>query len=119
MLIEVKNQAVLQQALDELCAFLLASNISSDLIFDSKLVACELLSNVLLHANGNAKLKGEIKNGFIELKVFSPVTFVFPQKRSCPEALAEHGRGLFLVDSVCGQRVYSEQDGIRVLIEIK
>ena len=119
MLIEVKNQAALQQALDELCAFLTAADLSADLVFDSKLVACELLSNVLIHANERAKLQGEIKDGFIELKVFSSTVFVFPEKRNCPSALSEHGRGLFLVDSVCGQRVYSEEDGVRVLIEIK
>ncbi|MBQ8296038.1 MAG: hypothetical protein IJX87_06370 [Clostridia bacterium] len=116
--LEVKDNATLKEALEALCAFLTARDIPSERIFDSKLVACELLGNVLRHADGNARLKGEIKDGFIELKVFSDVIFHLPETRLCADVFSEHGRGLFLVDSVCEKRVFAEQDGIRVLIEI-
>ncbi|MBQ8284010.1 MAG: ATP-binding protein [Clostridia bacterium] len=118
MFFDVENHATLQRAVNTLCEFLLAQNVSSDDIFDSKLVACELLGNVLRHANGKARLCGEIKDGFLELKILSDSPFYPLEKQPCAEVYSEHGRGLFLVRSVCEERVFVDEDGIRVLIKI-
>ncbi|MBE5739325.1 MAG: ATP-binding protein [Clostridiales bacterium] len=119
MIFEVKNYASLQEAVDLLCSFLLKEGVPSDSIFDSKLVAYELLGNVLKHADGKAKLHGSIVDGFVELKIYTETAFILPKEKLCPDTMAEHGRGLFLVNEVCEERFYSDEDGIRVQIRIK
>ncbi len=119
MIVDVKNYETMQGALEALCSFLRAHGVSSDCIFDSKLVACELLGNVLRHADGQAKLQGEIKDGFLELKILTAKVFPIIEKSVCVDVLSEHGRGLFLVQEVCEHRVFTEDDGVRVYIRIK
>lgn len=119
MVVEVKNYDTLQSALETLCAFLREQGISSDCIFDSKLVACELLGNVLRHSNGSARMQGEIKEGFLELKILSEKIFPIAECNACADVLSEHGRGLFLVREVCKQSIFNEADGVRVCIKIQ
>ena len=119
MIFEVKNYTTLQEAIESLCAYLEEQKVHADSIFDSKLVAYELLGNVLKHADGKAKLQGRIVDGFVELKIYSEQTFVLPKEKPCPEVTAEHGRGLFLVNTVCEERLFVEEDGLRVQIRIK
>ena len=118
MFFEIENHATLQQAVNTLCDFLVANDVPSDSVFDSKLVACELLGNVLRHAKGKAKLCGEIKDGFVELKILSDAPFYPSGQKLCAEVYSEHGRGLFLVHSVCEERVFADENGIRALIRI-
>ena len=119
MIFEVKNYTTLQEAIESLCAFLKEQNVHEDSIFDCKLVAYELLGNVLKHADGKAKLQGQIVDGFVELKIYSKNPFVLPTQKPCPDVTAEHGRGLFLVNTVCEERMFTEADGLRVQIKIK
>ena len=119
MIVDVKNYDTMQEALETLCSLLRASGASSDCIFDCKLVACELLGNVLRHADGNAKLEGNIKDGFLELKIITKTVFPITENNVCAEVMSEHGRGLFLVREVCKQRIFNEIDGVKVCIEIK
>lgn len=116
MTYEIINYATLRRAVDELCNFLFAQNVASDRVFDSKLVAYELLGNVLKHADGNAKLHFGLTPDFVELKITATELF-FPVKRdSCSDVYAESGRGLFLVDQVA-ERFITEDGGM--LIRIK
>lgn len=120
MFFKVENYATLQKAIDELCAFLSERNVHPDSLFDCKLVAMELLGNVLRHADGKADFYGEIKDGVIELKIVSKTVFPFPEKTTCAGVYSEHGRGLFLVKEVCGERIFNDKDGeIRAHILIK
>ena len=50
--------------------------------------------------------------------VLSSSPFYPKEKQPCAEVYSEHGRGLFLVRSVCEERVFVDEDGIRVLIKI-
>ncbi len=117
MVFEIKDYATLQTGIDALCTFLAQKNLPSDCIFDSKLVAYELLGNVLKHGDGKAILRCEIIEDFVELKICTNSVFELPKDKTCPDATAEHGRGLFLVDAVCEGRFYTQTDGIRVLIK--
>lgn len=119
MFFKVKNYATLQEALEGLCDFLVSQNVGQESIFDSKLVACELLGNVLKYAKGEAGLRGEIKEDFIELKVLSESFFALPDKIECSGLFAESGRGLFLVNTLCEEQVFAEKDGILARIRIK
>ena len=118
MFIEVKNYEALKEAMKQLCDFLAESDVPEDSVFDSKLVVSELVSNVLQHSDGVASLDGEIHGEFIELKVHSSVRFCPPEDSFCSDVLAESGRGLFIVDSVCTERSFTEDGSIKVLIKI-
>ena len=117
MFVEVKNLMALQDAMERLCEFLLQSEIPEGNVFDSKLVVSELIGNVLKHSEGIASLESEIKDGFIRIKINSTSAFTPPEKSVCSDVYAEHGRGLFLVDSVCIERIMTEEGGILVKIQ--
>ena len=119
MFFKVKDYATLQAALDGLSQFLSEENVGSESMFDGKLVACELLGNVLKYSEGEAGLRAEIKDGFIELKVLSETFFELPEKIVCSGLLAESGRGLFLVNTLCEGQLTAEKDGIVARIKIK
>ena len=116
---KVKDSSMLQEVLEELTKFLIHEGISNERVFDSKLVACELLGNVLRHTESETGLYGEIKDGHIELKVFSSMPFETPKKIVCSDVFSEHGRGLFLVNELCEGQIFSEMDGIRVRLKIE
>ena len=119
VVIKIKNTAALQEALIELTDFLESVGVSEEQIFDSKLVACELLSNVLRHTEGETGIQSEIKDGHIEMKILSETFFALPETIRCSGLFSEHGRGLFLVNELSEGNFFSEKDGIRVLLKIK
>jgi anti-sigma regulatory factor (Ser/Thr protein kinase) len=118
MFFKVKNYAALQEALSALCAFLDRAEIPKERVFDAKLVACELMSNALKYAGGETGLEGKIKDGGIELKIYSKQYFKLPKTVACADLFAEHGRGLYLVNEICKGEMKAEEDGIRVRIVI-
>lgn len=119
IVLKVPDAASLQGALERLKDFLIGNGISQECVFDSKLVACELLGNVLRHTDREAQLRGKIVGEFIELKVFSSEAFELPKEIVCSDVSCEHGRGLFLVQELCEGRIVSEPDGIVVKIRIE
>ena len=119
MLLKVNNYAALQAALDRMCEDLLAQGVTKDCVFDCKLVACELLGNALKHGEGEASLLAQIQEKTVILKVGSESPFVLPEKITCSHLLAESGRGLFLVDTLCEGQIFTEEDGIVAKIRIE
>lgn len=117
MIIEVKNYQSMHAAIADLCAFLQSQKVSENALFHSKLVASELLGNVLLHSGGSATLRGVLNNGFIELTVVSTVKYTPPEKSVRADVYAEHGRGLYLIDAVSVERWVNENGDIVVKIE--
>lgn len=118
MIFEIENYESLRRAVDRLCAFLSEENVPEERIFDSKLVAYELLGNVLKHATGGAKFCGEIYGEYVQLKIHGSQGFCPPRRGNCADVYAENGRGLFLVDSVCAERICTDDGGIVVRIKI-
>lgn len=119
MFFEVNDQKSLEAAMAALCQYLTERSVPHGSVFDSKLVVSELVGNVLRHSNGVATLRGGVKDGFVELKVHSTVHFRPPEKSSCSDVYAESGRGLFIVDNVCAERIFTEDGGIEVRIKIQ
>ena len=116
MTYEIINYETLRRAVDELCDFLFAQNVRADSVFDSRLVAYEMLGNVIKHADGNAKLDFGVTPEFVELKIVTAEIF-FPVKReNCSDVYAESGRGIYLVDRMA-ERFLTDDGGI--LIRIK
>ncbi len=119
MIVVVKKLTDLQDAINRLCEFLEEWEVPYDNVFDSKLVVSELVSNALKHTKGVATFESEVTDGFIKIKVSSSVAFTPPEKSVCSDVYAEHGRGLFLVDSVCESRTMNEKGEIVVTIKVK
>ena len=119
MIFEIESYGTLKSAVEELCDYLALNQVADERIFDSKLVVYELLGNVLKHSGGSAKLAMELLQEYIELKVLAEKIFFPPEKGPCAEVFSEHGRGLFLVDSVSQERTFTADGGILVRIKIK
>jgi hypothetical protein len=117
MIIEVKNYQSMRAAIADLCEFLQTQQVAENGLFHSKLVASELLGNVLSHSRGSATLHGVLKDGFIELTVVSTVKYTPPEKSVRADVYAEHGRGLYLIDSVSVERWVNEKGDIVVKIK--
>lgn len=115
---EIFDYTGMEKALRELSSYLEQFNICEDLVFDSRLVTSELISNVLQHSTGKAFFSSLVRDGFIELEIGSDEKFTPPATSHCSGVYAESGRGLFLVDTFCEKRI-ATQDGVRVFIKIK
>ena len=117
---EVKDNQTLQKSIADFCRFLADFGISSDSIFDCRLVANELLGNVLRHAQSMARFIGEIEDGFVRLMVQQQTgAFIPPKTSTCSDVYEEGGRGLFLIDSVCEERITTNEGHILVRIKIR
>ena len=119
MLFKIENSAALKRAMEEFSAFLIESAVSQESVFDCKLVAYELLGNVLRHAKESAELLGEIDGGFVQLTIKQSGAPFKYQKGTLPPAQSEHGRGLYLVDSVSAERIILPDGTTVVRIKIK
>ena len=119
MKFEVKDYIALQTAVEDFCRFLQAENVPDDCVFDSRLAINELVGNVLRHSGGIADFFGQVKDGFVEVCVRSEKPFAPPTKSVLPvDLFSEHGRGLFLVDSVSEERTVTDDGSIKVRIRI-
>ncbi len=119
MQFEVRDYETMQRSIADFCRFLVDFGVSAERVFDCRLVANELLGNVLRHAKGQAHLTGRIEEGFVVLSVRSSERFIPPKGSVCSDVYAEHGRGLFLVDSVCAERITTEEGELLVRIKIR
>lgn len=119
MFFKVNDCTTLQDALDGLCKGLSARGVEEERIFDCKLVACELLSNVLKHGDGKAELQLTLDSDHVALKVLSKTSFRLPKQIACSDILSENGRGLFLVNTLCEGEIFTENEGILAKIRIK
>ncbi len=93
-------------------------NVDEDAVFDSRLVSCELITNVLRHRGGEASFSADISGSEIVITVCSSSPcgrFTVPP---LPEALAESGRGLYIVNAVSGGNVKISEGDVTVIIKI-
>ena len=115
---KVKDRDALQAALEKLCLFLAKHEIGQERIFDCKLVACELVGNVLKYTKGEAGLHIELTEGLVVLKALSDSFFKLPETIVCSDVMAENGRGLFLVHTLSEGRVTAEENGIVATLKV-
>ncbi len=114
---EVNTVAALQIATDALQAYLTAQGVEDEKIFDAKLAAREILENVLRHAKTTAHFSFGLSDGFIRLSIRSKSEFCPTERAVCSSVYSEHGRGLFLVESVSSS-VTIEQGLTEILIKV-
>lgn len=118
MYFEIDSYNALREALKQM-SLAFSEELSEETAFNSKLVATELLSNVLQHGGGRAKFRVERTGNELRLCVQCENHYRPPETSACADRYAECGRGLFLVDAYCERRTYSEQDGITVFLKIE
>ncbi len=114
MVYEINNYDAFKCAIDEVCADLALQAVSKEKIFDCKLVSHELISNVLHHSGGSARLEVSLTEGYIQITVRAERIFEPPTKGERPPTEAERGRGLYLIDSVCVERLFTQEGAIVV-----
>ncbi len=117
MSFEIDNFTAIKEALEKMCLHLLDCSVPEERVFDSKVVASELLSNALKHGGGRARFCAELTEEGVLISVKSANYFCPPQASTCSSPSAEGGRGLFLVDAM-GTRRFSEEKGITVIIRL-
>lgn len=117
MWFEIGVMSDLKNATQAICRYLEENDIPKEKVFDCRLVVNELVGNVLRHSEGTASVKGNIKEGCIEIFVRSTKVFIPPTVSECSSATAEGGRGLYLVDSVSVSRTVTSDGEIKVVIQ--
>ncbi len=116
MKFEIDGYNALKEALHLICAALFAENVPEGAVFDSKVVANELIVNALRYGGGRAYVSVQSGDGEIRIAVRGANAFRPPEKTECSAADAERGRGLFLVDALSLRRAYSDDEGIIVTL---
>lgn len=97
--------------------FLRSENITDDDIFASRLVSCELISNVIRHSGEAAEFTGKLLGDAIEITVSAQSLSGVSLEANLPDVFAESGRGLFIIQSVCGGNIEQVNGAVRVLIK--
>ncbi|MCD8039934.1 MAG: ATP-binding protein [Clostridia bacterium] len=115
----VDNLKDMNDSLKAFSDFLRQSNVGEDDIFDSRLVSCELISNVLVHLGERADFCGKISGKNIIITVSSPHTAGAIEPQSVPDVFAERGRGLYIVKTISGGNVSFRDGAVEVLLKIK
>ena len=116
---EIDGFGALKEALRRMCAALSEGDVPDGVIFESKVVANELLVNALRYGGGRAYFNVRREGGAIRIAVRGEHAFCPPERAALADADAEHGRGLFLVDALAARRGYSESEGTVVLLTIR
>ena len=113
---KVDNLKNMNTELKSFAEFLRVSGASDDDVFACKLVACELITNVVRHGGDEAELKGNITGETIEITVSAESLKGVDMVRPAPDVFAESGRGLYIVKCFCGEL---KNDGGEVRAVIK
>ena len=92
------------------------SDICDDDIFASKLVSCELLTNVIRHGGDTAEFVAELFSDRITITVMAKGLNGVNLRTEIPDVFAESGRGLYIVRCF-GELEQNEKGGITVTIK--
>ena len=115
----VDNLREMNACLKPFLDFLKSSDVSEDDVFASRLVACELITNVLRHLGESADFSGSINGDDIVIAVSSPATSDAKLCISLPDVFAESGRGLYIVRAISSGNVTCVNGAVVVHIKRK
>ena len=116
---EVDDLKQMNARLARFLNYLERSGVNDDAVFDSRLVSCELITNVLRHCGGTACFTGELNGGEITICVYASSPSGCISIPSLPNVLAESGRGLYIVNAVSGGNVKLEGGNVTVKITVE
>ena len=118
MVYEIYDYDGFKAAIEEICAQLSVCSISKEKVFDCRLICSELIANVLQHSGGSVRLQVETGDGFVTIALKAERAFC-PADSKRPTVYAERGRGIYLVDSLCAERRFTEDGQIVVKVSIE
>ena len=111
---DIKN---INDCLKPFLDFLRSFGATDDDIFNSRLVSCELITNVIRHLGETASFEGGMNGENIIITVSSESTFGAKLPANLPDVFAESGRGLYIVKTICCGNVVSDGGAVRVCIK--
>lgn len=94
---KVDNLKTMRKQLEAFTDFLTGQQVCEDDVFASKLVSCELLTNVIRHGGDEADFKGQLSDGEIRITVAADSLKGVDIDGNPPDVFAESGRGLYIV----------------------
>lgn len=115
---KVDNLKEMKSELKVFSDFLHASGVGEDGIFRSKLISCELITNVIRHGGEEAQFTGNIEGKNIVIKVSAGSLKNIDTDRVAPDVFAESGRGLFIVKTLCKGNIINGDGEIIVTVEM-
>ena len=98
--------------------FLKSCDISDEDVFLSRLVSCELISNVIRHSGEEAQFEGELMPDKISITVTARSQSFIELNPSAPDVLSESGRGLYIINAVSMNGI-ERGDGGKLTVCIK
>lgn len=113
--IQVDEIAAIRQSVFRFTEYIRQKGGSDSDVENSKLIAFELISNVLLHSKCPATLSARQLDGALEITVESCGVCLGARKIYKPNLLNCRGRGLFIVKELCSELKLFETKTIAVL----
>ena len=113
---KVDNLKSMGPKLKTFAEFLRLSGANDDDIFASKLVSCELITNVIRHGGDEAEFTGALSNDTIMITVTAESFKGLDIMQPAPDVLAESGRGLYIIRSICSDIERGDGGEIKVVI---
>lgn len=114
---KVDNLKNMNAELKQFAEFLRLSDVADDDIFASRLVSCELITNVIRHGGDAAEFTGTITGEGIRITVAAESLKGLTLEGKAPDVFAESGRGLYIVRSFCGDIERGEDGEVKVFIK--
>lgn len=103
---EVDDLKKMNTELARFLSYLQGLGVDDDALFDSRLVSCELITNVLRHCGCSACFSGVLDGGEITITVCATDPSGEITVPDLPAVLAEGGRGLYIVNALSGGNVF-------------
>lgn len=119
IIFKVDNLKNMNAELNGFIDYLKQLDVSPDDIFDSRLVSCELITNVIKHSNGVAVFEGGVSGGFIKITVSGGDVKYLNLSPELPDVFAESGRGLYIIKSICSGDILTDGKSVSVKIKVK
>ena len=115
---KVDNLKQMNTRLKAFAEYLRGQGVNEDAVFASRLVSCELITNVIRHGGDEAEFCGSIENDCIRITVSAESLKGVGTKTPPPDPFAEGGRGLYIINSLCYGEMENCDGEIRVLVKI-
>ena len=113
---KIDNLKTMSSHLKTFAEFLRLSGADDEDIFASKLVSCELITNVIRHGGDEAEFTGSLSKDTITISVTAESFKNLDISRPAPDVFAESGRGLYIIKSLSSNIERGERGEIKVLI---
>lgn len=114
---KVSDLKTMNESLKEFSEFLRRASVAEEDIFASRLVSCELITNVIIHSKKCAEFSGSVEGEGIVITVTAGGFDGVDLSPALPDVFAESGRGMYIVNCICGGNLQKSENGLKVFIK--